>query len=208
MSRPILRRTGLGALSALGLALAATIAISGPAQAHNWIISATPAEGETLTELPEAFEIRTNDALLDLGGVGGKFAFLIQDAAALYYGDGCVRVVGPSMFTTPVLGEAGDYTVVWQYVSADGHTLSGDYGFTWAPEGDFVPATGSVHRPSCGADEDGSEEGVGDDEASTAPNHEGGISEDTWWLIAAGGAVIASGIASWILARQRRRPTD
>src|SRR5690606_518500 len=117
------------ALGALGLALVAVLGLGAPAQAHNWVVSTTPAEGETLAELPESFEIRSNDALLDVTGTGSGFAFLVQDAEGLYYGDGCVRVVGPSMFTTAALGEPGPYTVSWQFVSADGHTLSGSYGF-------------------------------------------------------------------------------
>ena len=194
------RTAGLGALGALGLALAAALTIAGPAQAHNWVVDSTPAEGETLTALPGSFEIRTNDALLDVTGAGGGFAFLVQDADGLYYGDGCVRVVGASMFTTAALGAPGEYTVSWQFVSADGHTLSGSYGFVWAPEDGAAPSSGSAERPGCG------EEPAPEGTAAAEPGDEStgpAVPADVWWILAAVAAVAVAAIATLLIARRR-----
>jgi hypothetical protein len=49
------------------------------------------------------------------------------------------------------LGAAGAYTVDWQIVSADGHTVSGSYGFEYKPaSGAAAPSSGSA-TPTCGA---------------------------------------------------------
>ncbi|HWM33536.1 MAG TPA: copper resistance CopC family protein [Pseudolysinimonas sp.] len=118
-----------------------------PANAHNVVVETTPAAGETLTELPAEFSIVTNEPLLSLEG-GNGFVLRIRDSAGLYYGDGCVRIVDATMSATPALGAPGDYTVLWQSVSADGHTIDGEIPFTWAGDGD---AEGVASPPVCGA---------------------------------------------------------
>ena len=137
------------AAAALAIAAVAVLATATPAWAHNYVVSTTPAEGEVLTVLPESFSVTTNEALLDLSGSGSGFGMEIIDAAGLYYGDGCVSVEGPSMFAEPVIGEAGTYTLVYQFVSADGHSLSDSFEFEWAPEGSFEAATGSETPGDC-----------------------------------------------------------
>ena len=138
------------------LAAAGTLLAAGPvlglataAQAHNYLVDSTPASGETLTELPETFSITTNEALLDLGGEGAGFALEVVDSDGLYYGDGCVTVEGATMSVTPAIGAAGDYTVVWQGVSADGHTVSAEFPFVWAPTDPSVATEGSATPVTC-----------------------------------------------------------
>lgn len=197
---------GLRSLGVLGLAIAAVLGPGAPAEAHNSVVSTTPAEGETLTELPETFEIRTNDALLDLSDLDGGFAFLVQDADGLYYGDGCVRIVGPSMFTTPELGAAGDYTVSWQLLSGDGHTISGSYRFDWQPPAGFAPAVGTPEPPSCGAapgptgsePPDDSERPGGAGEASGD-----GRPADAWWIAGTAAAAAIAVVVTVLLVRRR-----
>ena len=121
-----------------------------PAFAHNFLVSSTPAAGQTLTTLPAKFLITTNEGLLDLSGHGAGFAFDVEDSHHRFYGDGCVSVTGPSMATTPALGAAGTYRVIWQVVSADGHIVSDEYTFTWAPVGAFTPSVGAAAPRDCG----------------------------------------------------------
>ena len=125
------------------------------AQAHNYLISSTPEAGEVLAVLPERFEITTNEALLTTAGTGG-FALEVRDAAGLYYGDGCVTIDGATMSASAALGEPGEYTVIWQVVSADGHTVSEEYPFTWAPADGTANAAspGSSSVPLCDGDAD------------------------------------------------------
>lgn len=131
---------------------ALVFAAAAPASAHNYLVASTPAEGEVLTELPEQFSITTNDALLDLSGEGSGFALQVVGPAGLYYGGGCVSVSGATMTTDAALGAAGDYEVIWQAVSVDGHTVSGEFGFTWSPEEGFAAAEGSATPPACDED--------------------------------------------------------
>lgn len=143
----------LAAVSALTLALgAAAFAIAPPAHAHNYVVSTTPGENETLTELPAEFSVTTNEDMLDVAGDGSGFALQIVDADGRHYGDGCVTVSGPSISTAAAIGEPGDYELLYQYVSADGHTLSGSLPFVWAPEGPVTTSIGRDAPPVCGAE--------------------------------------------------------
>jgi methionine-rich copper-binding protein CopC len=206
-------------VGATALAAAPALLIAGPAQAHNYLVSATPEEGATLTELPDRFEITTNDALLSLGGSTGAFALQVTDADGLYYGDGCLDVTGPSMSTAAALGAPGTYTVQWQVVSADGHSVSDEYSFDWAPSTAGQESTGSATPPVC---DDGGESGSGtaavsatdgaggsdagqSGSADQAGAGSGSGSSDGLWI---GGAVVAVAAAGGgvLLARRRSRP--
>jgi methionine-rich copper-binding protein CopC len=158
-------------IGAAALAAAPALLIAGPAQAHNYLVSSTPEEGGTLTELPDRFEITTNGALLNLGGSTGAFALQVTDADGLYYGDGCLDVTGPSMSTAAALGAPGTYTVQWQVVSADGHSVSDEYAFDWAPSTAGQESTGSATTPVC---DDGGKSGSGADAAAGSATDGGG----------------------------------
>ncbi|MBX9470685.1 copper resistance CopC family protein [Microcella sp.] len=149
MSSP--RTRSLAPLPLVGvLAVGFALAIAAPAAAHNFIVSSTPADGENLTELPEQWQITTNETLLDLGGQGAGFALLVSDEQGLFYGDGCVTIDGPGLSTPAALGADGAYTLTYQFVSADGHTLSGELPFTWQAPADFEPHVGLAEPPVCG----------------------------------------------------------
>jgi copper resistance protein C len=131
-----------GAVTAIAL-----LGVAGPASAHNAVISTTPSDDQVLTELPERFEILTSDDLLPAGAA----IMQVTDADGLFYGDGCVVVDGPSASSVPELGAPGDYTLDWQVVSADGHTISGTIGFSWAPAAPDAPISeGRATAPVCG----------------------------------------------------------
>jgi len=151
MTPPYRRKARLvrAVVLALALGASAVVAVAGPASAHNEIVSSTPAPGETLTALPAQFDIQTNEALLDIGGTGRGFAFEIQDAAGKYYETGCISIVDDTASTAARLGAAGAYTVIYQLVSADGHTVSGRIPFTWAPSGNVAVTKGVEAPPGC-----------------------------------------------------------
>jgi len=191
-------------LLAIALGLSAVGAVAGPAVAHNQIVSSTPEPNQVLTELPPRFEIDTNDALLDIGGTRRGFAFEIQDPAGRYYETGCVSIVDDNMFTDARLGAPGAYTIVYQLVSSDGHTVSGRIPFTWSPSGTAVASTGVASPPGChgapGPAKAGS--GNGGSEAvrdSTVPL------ADILWI---GGVIVAVALAAIItlMVLTRRRP--
>lgn len=174
------------------LAGAAVLLAAAPAAAHSVLADSVPAEGETLTELPEAFSVTANESLLDLGGQG-VFLLQIRDAAGAYYGDGCVEIVDATMSAEPVIGASGDYTMVWQIVSADGHPVSGEISFSWEAPAGFQPAEGSAEPAACG--------GVAEPGADSEP-----VRGD--FLVGVGVviALAAAGVAAWaIMAATRRK---
>ena len=180
------------ALLGAALIVASVFAFATPAVAHDGLVTSTPTAGETLTALPDAFSVTMNDDLLDLEGEGSGFGLLVRDAAGRYYGDGCVTVDGPTLSASAVIGEPGEYTVIWQVVSSDGHPTSDEFTFTWAPQGDVEAAAGSAQAGDCNGqyvrnDTSGDEGPAG--------------------LIIAGVVIVAAVVVAAILLL-RRRPTE
>ena len=133
----------------IAAAIVGPVGFVSPAYAHNVLIASTPAAGETLGELPPEFSVTMNEPMLAVPG-GQGFVLQIRDAAGDYYGDGCVEVVEATMWATPALGAPGDYTMLWQAVSGDGHAIAGEIAFTWAPEFDVDADVGAATPPVCG----------------------------------------------------------
>ncbi|MBK4346007.1 copper resistance CopC family protein [Lacisediminihabitans changchengi] len=200
--RGLLARTTAVAVLAIG----AVLAITGPAQAHNYLIESTPEAGATLTTLPARFSVITNGTLLDLNKNNAGFALQVQDADKRYYGDGCVSVDGPGISTKAEIGAPGVYTVIWQVISTDGHPVSDSFQFTWAP------ADGSTTRESAGSTKIPDCNGTLHPNAATSaasPGRTASVSEGTLstilWI---GGAVLAVGVAvvvTLLLTARRRK---
>jgi methionine-rich copper-binding protein CopC len=189
-------RWGIAAI-VVAIGIAGPVGFAVPAYAHNVLVASTPADKQVLTTLPESFSVTTNEDLLELDGSNG-FALQIRDAAGAYYGDGCVQVVDATMSATAALGEPGAYTMLWQVVSADGHSVDGEIPFTWQPTGAVDASPAFETPPVCG--ETATPEpsaGAGQPPASPEPVAEAptasGIDLPTvLWI---GGAVLAAGIA-------------
>ena len=155
-STPTIGRLQLFKTAVLGgtLLIAAALMFSTPATAHNAVVDTIPADGDTVTTSPVDIVISTSDELLDLGGTGSGFAIVVRDASGLYYGDGCVDVGSTDMGAIADLGEAGEYTVTYRFVSADGHSLSDSFGFSFDPSASHTPVSGSASPPQCGVGPD------------------------------------------------------
>ena len=192
-----LRLVAVGA-SAAALALVGALAIATPAMAHNYYASSTPGINETLTKLPDQFVVTTNDNLLDLDGEVGGFFLKVTGPDGLYYGDGCVSVQGPSASMPAALGPAGAYTLDWQVVSADGHTVSDTIPFQWQPAtGQESTTQGSTTVPNCGGP------------VMTAPDKPAGsasdeVTNDILWIAGAVLAVALAIVATLLLLRPRK----
>ncbi len=129
------------------VAVAAALAVAAPAQAHNYLVSSTPSANQTLTTLPPNFVITTNGVLLNLNKDGSGFALQVRDAKGRYYGDGCVNVDGAAISMPAAIGAPGPYTVTWQVISTDGHTVSDTFAFGWAGTG--TAGVGQKSPPTC-----------------------------------------------------------
>ena len=142
--RPLLAHT-VGALVLAGVFL------GGPASAHNSVEDRTPEPGEVVASSPVAVSIATNDEFLDLSGEGRGFAIVGIDESGLFYGDGCVDIIEQRMVAELPLGQAGTYRIAYQFISADGHSLSESYTIDFAPGPDHVVTEGQAEAPVCGA---------------------------------------------------------
>ncbi|WP_139166407.1 copper resistance CopC family protein [Curtobacterium sp. UNCCL20] len=196
-----------GSAAAVAIAGGAVLGLAGPASAHNYMIASTPKVDGTLTELPKSFEITTNDKLLDIGGSDSGFAYRIVGPDGKYYEDGCLAVDGPSMTTKAALGDSGKYTVEWQIISADGHTVSDEYSFTWDAPAGFRPATGQTKPPTCATDE-GNADGSASATTGTASGETDSTTSDAIWIGAGGIVVVGVVVAVLLLLRRRPAPAQ
>ena len=193
-----------GAFVALALTLVGSSAV-----AHNVVEERIPMPESTITDSPVEVSIATDDIFLDLGDNRGGFAIVMMDEAGRYYGDGCVEVLERQMTARIPLGVAGTYTVVYQFVSADGHSLSESYTVEFQPTEDHVETAGIPNPPVCGVDYEAPEEApvAVSPPAEIAPLEEVSSSTPTAaipvWAWLGGPLVLVVGGALWWLARQK-----
>ncbi len=195
------------------LVLAGVVVFAGAqtASAHDSLIAASPASGDTVAALSQV-ELTFSENLLDLGA-GNIVEITGPDGR--YYETDCVALAGPTLTTPVALGAAGTYEVVWRAVSSDGHPVSDTYSFEYAPAAGAAASAGSA-TPVCG-DESTGDAAAGDAAAggdtSAAPDAaadgsspgsaaDGGIGLG---LLLGGGAVVLVGAAVILILRTRTR---
>lgn len=137
----------LAALAGSALALLLALAPAGAASAHDSLEAATPSDGETVTELASV-ELTFSGTLLSIGEDQRSAAIQVKRDGK-YYEAACPTLVDRTASVDVALGDAGDYDVVWQVVSSDGHTISGEYTFAYEPADDAATASGA-DAPACG----------------------------------------------------------
>lgn len=135
------------ALAVLALAGAAVLATAAPATAHSYLVDSSPGDGAVVTESLSEASVTMNENVLDLTGDGSGFALRVLDADGLHYETGCPVIDGRDVAAPVTLGAAGDYRVLYQVVSADGHTVSDELDFTWQPPADHTAAAGAEVSP-------------------------------------------------------------
>lgn len=120
------------ALAALAALLLAALVAAPPAAAHARLEASSPKDGSTLTATPPEVMLRFNEPVKDgLNQVSVK-------SGSTDVTDGDLELAGNTVYQplkTDI--DAGDYTITYKVVSADGHPISGSVKFTYAPpEGD------------------------------------------------------------------------
>lgn len=147
-------RTGLLA-GVAGIAAAAALALlpAAAADAHDYLVGSDPAANATVTTPPDAVSLTFNDRVLDLSGTGSTNLLTVTGpgAATTHFETGCATVADTKVTAPVALGGAGVYTVTYQIVSADGHTVSSSYAFAYQPPAGATAAKGSATSP-CRAD--------------------------------------------------------
>jgi methionine-rich copper-binding protein CopC len=140
--------------AAAGIAAAAVLALApvSAASAHDYVVGSDPAAGSTVTTALDTVTVTFNDRVLDLSGTGSTTLLTVTgpDAGTRHFETGCATVADTTLSAPVALGGAGRYTVTYQIVSADGHTVSASYAFTYQPPSGTTAAAGS-ETPVCGA---------------------------------------------------------
>lgn len=143
-------RRRIAAAGAVLIAAALALAPDAAASAHDYLVETSPASGAVQTDPLTQVSLTFNDRVLDLSGDGSS-AVLQVTSGGRYFETGCPTILDRSVSAPVALGAAGAYTVDWQIVSADGHTVSGTYGFEYKPAAAAGSASEGAPAPTCGA---------------------------------------------------------
>ncbi|HIZ37973.1 MAG TPA: copper resistance protein CopC [Candidatus Ruania gallistercoris] len=223
-SFPLLALVTFGALLLAGLTAL-------PAAAHSTLLSSTPEDGAELDEAPDAVVLTFNENITDLGTdivISGPDG---EDVAG-----GETEIDGPDV--SRALGDAltaGEYSVTWRAVSADGHPIDGELTFTLTE--DAVAAGAGAEESSeaneseeptsetpddatasedAGAQENGSDGSDGDQadadasdaadaQAGAGPTDDGGTSGGQIALFVVIGLAVVGGVAALIVRMRRQQ---
>lgn len=191
------------------IALAATVLLAfvmffagtESAAAHDSLVASDPAADSIVETLPEELTLTFSAALI---GGDGSTAVVITDAEGNSITDGTPTVDG-AMVIQPLVADAaaGEYTVLWQVVSSDGHPTDGEFSFTLSTSADSTDSPDAVTSPEPDATES---------DAPVAPTGTEGPSEsapdDSFlralpWII--GGVIVAAGGGALIAVLTRRK---
>ncbi|MFK5689350.1 copper resistance protein CopC [Ornithinimicrobium sp. LYQ92] len=134
-SRPhVVRRRARA--SALVLALVLAVLGAAPAQAHDVLVSSSPADGEVLAVPPPEIELTFSGEIQDISPqviIAGADGTQIASPEP---------VVDGTLVTADVEDDLpdGSYVVTWRVVSADGHPIAGRFSFGVGDDEQSTPA--------------------------------------------------------------------
>ncbi|GAA4427145.1 hypothetical protein GCM10023169_26750 [Georgenia halophila] len=187
------------------LASLVMVATAPRAAAHDVLLEASPADGETLTEAPDQVTLTFSNELID-----SNRAIVVTDSSGQTVAEGAPALDGATAtLEVPEPLADGDYTVTWSVVSSDGHRVEGEYPFTVAADDgeEATSASGStttagVPESTATPDEAGtSGELAGEDSEATGPP----LDLPPWAAIAVGLAILAGLVMAIVrLVRSRR----
>ncbi|ARC58186.1 Copper resistance protein C [Frondihabitans sp. 762G35] len=120
------------------------------ASAHDYLVSSTPAADSTQTTALSKVVLTFDDRVLDLSGDGSSNVVIVTDAAGKHFETACSTIADTDVSVPVALGDSGRYTVQWQIVSADGHTVANSIRFRYDRPQSAPVATGAATRPTCG----------------------------------------------------------
>src|SRR5699024_3793649 len=115
-----------------------------PASAHSTLLSQTPEDGAELDEVPEAVVLTFNEDITDLGSdivITGPDGQEITGGDTTIDGTKVSRPLGDDL-------SAGEYSVDWRVVSADGHPISGKFTFTLTEQAVGAGSGSGTESPS------------------------------------------------------------
>lgn len=114
-------------LAALVLAVLGGLSVAAPASAHAALTASDPAEGATISADRQRVSLTFSEA--PLAGLDAGLRIEVRDADGADESTGDVVISGTTM-SKAVRLTAGPHTVLWRYVSPDGHPIDGQVSFT------------------------------------------------------------------------------
>ncbi|TCL86471.1 hypothetical protein EDF31_104371 [Curtobacterium sp. PhB142] len=195
-------RTGRTTAASLAIVVGGLLALVGvqPASAHSALTGSSPADGAVVTEPLDRVDLTFSEA--PLAGLDAGLRIQVTDADGTDVSTGEVTVSGMTMGKAVDL-ENGAYTVLWRYVSPDGHPIDGSYGFEYraavtTPSATTTSPTSDAATPT--PTSTGTATGASDGAPDSAP----GIAPGVWVALGAG-TVLAAGAVVVLLLRRTRR---
>ena len=202
-------RRGLLGIGAAVAALAIALAPAAGASAHDYLVSSDPAAGSTVTAPVDAVKLTFNDRVLDLSGNGSSTLLTVTGPGGKHFETGCATVSDRDVTAPVALGGAGGYTITYQVVSSDGHTVSSSLAFTYRPAAGTHEAAGSTSpgcrgaAPESAASSPASPAPASSQPATAAPGPDLGVVIGVAIVIV---VLAVAGVVIVILTSRRRRP--
>lgn len=158
--------------------------------AHAHLTGSSPKPGETLTEVPSSFSLEFDEPV-----EAAVSHVLVVDAQGAAVEGTALRGEGNTLFLDVPALAAGEYTLVWEVLSADGHLVDGEIPFAIAGgaaaaqevDDQVPPDAEAVADPDAEpADtEPGDAEPVEGEDVDQAPaDDQGGRMNWIWYLLA------------------------
>jgi methionine-rich copper-binding protein CopC len=194
-----LSTTFLVLLAAVLTTAALAVSWAAPAQAHSELISSSPSDGDSTSEIPTEIVLEFNEDIQDIGN-----EIVVVDQEGTSVTDGEMVVDGATVRQPIGVGAAGVYTVTWRVVSADGHPISGELSYELR-----VPQTVETTEEMTDPTTEASSEATLEASSEVAPSSAEAEEDESSGLGAAGpiiiGLVVLALVAIVILAVRRRR---
>jgi methionine-rich copper-binding protein CopC len=203
---PTLHRT-LGSLVGLATVLAG-LATAAPASAHSGLTGSTPAEGAVVTSDLRQVDLTFTEA--PLAGLDAGLRIEVRDQAGQDESTGDVTVAGTTMSKQVDLS-AGPHTMLWRYVSPDGHPIDGQVAFT--VQAAQSPAAEQTATPTATP----SREARGESGASATPTPtpvadavgtDTGASPSALPWVGGAALVVVLGVGGVLASRRRSAPAE
>jgi methionine-rich copper-binding protein CopC len=193
-------RTTAAALTIVAAGLLTLVGVQ-PASAHSALTSSTPADGAVVTEPLDTVDLTFSEA--PLAGLDAGLRIQVTDASGTDVATGNVTVSGETMSRAVDL-DRGNYTVLWRYVSPDGHPIEGTLAFEYrAAAAVPAPSATATPTPTVSAAPTSSATATATGASDGAPSSSPGIAPGVWIALGAGTVLVAGVVVVLLLRRSR-----
>jgi methionine-rich copper-binding protein CopC len=164
--------------------LAGAVIVAGPAAAHNFLLSTSPADHSTVARTPAVVVLTFDEPSLAIG------TQIVVSGAAGQVQQGPPRLVDNTVSQDlEPDAPAGTYTVAWRVTSSDGHPISGQFRFTSTAAGSPRPGSSTTGATPAGP--------AGNADSRTLPS---------WaWVVGGLLLVTTAGAVGWSARRRSGR---